>query len=149
MILRLLLLAAVLTFALPLRPAQAEIAVFSAQHGLAIGGYDTVAFFDEGRAVAGQPRHSVMWKGVIWRFASARNRQRFESNPRAYAPRFGGYCAYAMSRGHLNSGNPQLWVIWDGRLYLLNNEGVREIWLRAPDDRIATAQGFWPDVLRK
>lgn len=128
--------------------AQAESPIYSVREGVALGGYDVVAFFDQRRAVAGDADHSLMWKGVVWHFASAQNQARFEANPRAYAPVFGGYCAYAMSRGYLAPGDPQLWVIEEGQLYLLNNSSVHAVWQQDRAELLVQAQGYWPQVLR-
>lgn len=147
--LRLLLMAvAVLFLSLP-GPARADAAMFSSRAGVAIGGYDPVAFFVNGVAEPGRRGHAVMWKGVVWRFASARNQARFEANPRAYAPAFGGYCAFAMSQGRLLDGDPQLWAIVDGELYLLNNPQAHGAWAARRDELIAQAQLHWPVILRK
>lgn len=149
MILRLVLTAvAVMFLSLP-GLARAETAVFSSRGGVAIGGYDPVAFFVEGVAEQGRRTHAVMWKGVVWRFASARNQARFEANPRAYAPAFGGYCAYAMSQGQLHDGNPQIWAIVDGELFLLNNRRVHRLWQADTVQMIADARPHWPVILRK
>ena len=148
MILRLALtaLAAFLAFS-PIE-SRAESPIFSAREGIALGGYDVVAFFEEDRAVAGDHRHALMWKGVIWHFASAQNQSRFEANPRAYAPVFGGYCAYAMARGYLAPGDPRLWEIEDDQLYLLNNSSVHAVWQEDRQELMALARGNWPQVLR-
>lgn len=149
MALRLLLIAvAVMVLCLP-GQVRADTAVFSSRQGVAIGGYDAVAYFLEGAAEPGHRRHAVMWKGVVWQFASARNRAQFEANPRAYAPAFGGYCAYAMSKGRLKDGNPQLWTIDGGELFLLNNAGAREIWAASRADMVAQARLHWPVILKK
>lgn len=146
-----LLLPVLLLALLPAFAARAQTQApqppYAAQAGVAIGGYDAVAFFREGAAERGQRRHAVMWKGVTWRFASAASRARFEANPRAYAPVYGGYCAYAMSRGVLAPGDPQLWVISEGRLYLLNNPDARQLWLADQAALIARARQHWPGIL--
>ena len=129
--------------------AGADPAMFSSRGGVAIGGYDPVAFFQQGAAKPGRRNHAVMWKGVVWRFASARNQARFEANPRAYAPAFGGYCAYAMTAGHLEAGNPQLWAVVNGELFLLNNPEVQALWAVNPEGMIAQARLNWPVILRK
>lgn len=131
----------------PARPALADRPMFHVKEGLAIAGYDAVAFFVEGRAVQGLSVHAVMWKGAVWQFVSADNQGRFESDPRAYAPVFGGYCAYAVSQGYLMSGSPQAWQIVDDKLYLLYNTSVQEIWRSEMSALIVMAQNNWPDVL--
>lgn len=131
----------------PLRPALADQPMFHVEEGLAIGGYDTVAFFIEGTAVQGHSDHAVIWKGAVWRFVSEDNQYSFESDPRAFAPMFGGYCAYAVSQGYLMSGSPQSWQIVENRLYLLFNTEVQEIWRSEMSELIVQASANWPDVL--
>lgn len=148
MLLRFTSLAVLALSIFPLRPAQADQPMFHAESGLAIGGYDTVAFFVDGHAVQGHSDYAVMWKGAVWRFVSADNQISFESDPRAYAPVFGGYCAYAVSQGYLMSGSPQDWHIVDDELYLLYNSDVKEIWKARMVDLIPQGRDHWPDILR-
>ncbi|AUQ67185.1 hypothetical protein PhaeoP78_02334 [Phaeobacter inhibens] len=129
--------------------ARADPALVSAPRGVAVGGHDVVAFFQDGTAVLGQQTHAILWHGAVWRFATSQNQERFELNPRAYAPRFGGYCAYALSKGYLAPGDPALWVIADGRLYLLNNPSALAAWQAEQQALISAAEGRWPKILRK
>lgn len=149
MILRLMIV--VLSFGLFAAPqrGQADMALFSAQGGVAIGGYDPVAFFETGHAVQGSPEHALMWKGAVWRFSSAGNQIRFEMNPWAYAPMFGGYCAFAMAQGRLTTADPELWVIVEGELFLLNSPQVRARWQAEAEALIAEARDHWPGALRQ
>ena len=133
-----------LMLARPLRAAEPE--VFS-DGGLAIRGADPVAYFRTGAPAAGDPALSLMWRGTTWQFATAENRADFEMDPEAYAPRFGGYCAYAMSRGYIATSVPEAWTIHEGRLYLNFSLEVRELWLRDVPGHIAAAEGHWPGVL--
>ncbi len=128
--------------------ARADVPIFSARNGIALDGYDVVAFFDGEGAITGHQEFALMWKGVVWRFVSTGNQARFEANPRAYAPVFGGYCAYAMSQGYLAPGDPQLWRIDDGELFLLNNAAVQAIWQDEAGELLQAARGNWPAVLR-
>ncbi|SEG12130.1 hypothetical protein SAMN05421751_11185 [Jhaorihella thermophila] len=127
--------------------AWADPPVVSAEGGVAIRGYDTVAYFRQGQAVRGRPDIAVQWKGAVWRFASEDNRETFESNPRAYAPRFGGYCAYAVSRGHLAAGDPRAWRIVGGHLYLIHDPALKRAWERDIPGNLALAEANWPAVL--
>lgn len=148
MLLRLATLAVLALLFQPVRPVLADQPMFHAEDGVAIDGYDTVAFFIEGRAVQGRPEFAVVWKGVVWRFVSVDNQYSFEADPRAFAPLFGGYCAYAVSQGYLMSGSPQSWQIVDGDLFLLYSPVVQEIWQSQASDLIALARVNWPEVLR-
>lgn len=129
-------------------PAFADSAVYYSDGGAAIDGYDTVAYFTAGEAVPGRPGIEVEWKGAVWRFASKTNRDRFEMNPRAYAPQYGGYCAYAVSRGHVADPDPQAWKIVDGKLYLTHSPGVFAMWSSDIVGNIALGETQWPAVLK-
>ncbi|MEC7257597.1 MAG: YHS domain-containing (seleno)protein [Pseudomonadota bacterium] len=114
--------------------ARADRAVYLSQHGLAAGGYDVVAYFAKGAAVEGQPSHRILWKGVVWQFGSEANRERFEADPRAYAPRFGGYCAYALAQNQLAKSDPKVgWLIHKGHLYLTSSAEARAALERDPE----------------
>jgi YHS domain-containing protein len=86
-----------------------------------IKGYDPVAYFTEGKPVKGDPKYSYDWDEGRYYFANAKHREMFAGDPDKYAPQFGGYCTGSMSRGVRNEGDPQGWVINDGKLYLLGN----------------------------
>ncbi|WP_377190045.1 YHS domain-containing (seleno)protein [Ruegeria meonggei] len=128
--------------------AQAQdMPVYFDTDGAAMGGYDAVSYFNGDGPVRGKPQYSVMWKGVEWHFSSAENRDRFESNPRAFAPQFGGYCAYAMAQGELISTDPTLWQVVDGRLYLTHSPEIEEMWSSDRAGFIRKAEEHWPVVL--
>jgi hypothetical protein len=148
LVLRHTLAALLLIIGLAPLSARAEPPIFSAHNGLALDGYDVVAFFEGQGAVPGRQEFALMWKGVFWRFTSSGNQAQFEANPRAYAPVFGGYCAYAVSQGYLAHGDPRLWRIEDGELFLLNNASVEAIWQAAEPELMQAARGNWPAVLR-
>ncbi len=116
-------------------------------NGVAINGYDPVAYFRESQAVAGTADNSLDWNGVTWQFASAENRDLFAGDPEAYAPQFGGYCAFAASKNALASSVPEAWTIFDDKLYLNFSLGVRDIWRRDMESNIALAEGFWPGLM--
>ena len=86
--------------------------------GVAIGGYDTVAYFTRGEAVQGLDEYQSEWQGATWKFASRDHQQQFEADPERYAPQFGGYCAYGVATGELWRGSAEHWAIVDDRLYL-------------------------------
>ena len=95
----------------------------------AISGYDTVAFFTEGKPVKGSSDFSTEYQGAKWHFANAANLARFKANPTKYAPQYGGYCAWAVAQGNLAKGSPQHWNITDGKLYLNYNNSIQQKWL--------------------
>ncbi len=121
--------------------------VFSTSSGGAIRGYDPVAYFTEGRPVEGKSAHRFEWMGATWSFASAENRAAFEADPEKYAPRYGGYCAWAVSRGYTASIVPEAWRIVEGALYLNYSLAVRERWAKDLPGNIARAEVNWPRLL--
>jgi len=120
--------------------------VFSGD-GLAINGYDPVAYFTQGRPVRGSRQYALVWKRAEWWFSSAANLAAFEANPRAFAPQFGGYCAYAVSQGYTAATDPEAWRIYRGKLYLTVNQNVRGAWAENIDNHIVQANSNWPGVL--
>jgi YHS domain-containing protein len=115
----------------------------------ALSGYDAVAYFTEGKPVEGSSKFSTKWKGVEWRFASAANLAAFKANPEKFAPQFGGYCAWAVSKGYTASGDPKVWKVVNGKLYLNYNEEVGRKWSQDIPGNIASADKNWPTVLTK
>ena len=126
--------------------AAAKPAVY-ADDGIAIDGSDPVAYFTEGRPVAGKADLTHDWMGVSWRFSSEENRAAFAANPEGYAPQYGGYCAYAVSEGYTASTVPEAWKIVDGKLYLNYSRRIQRRWERDIPGRIAAADANWPSVL--
>ena len=114
--------------------------------GIAIHGHDPVAYFVLGEATPGKSVFSVEWSGATWLFANAEHRQMFLDDPMRYAPRFGGFCAYAASYGQFADIDPRAWSIVNGRLYLNFSLRVREIWLPRADEFIADAEQLWPTM---
>ena len=88
------------------------------EDGVAIHGYDPVAYFVSDRPVPGQMKLKYEWSGAIWLFSSEQNRRKFIANPKKYLPQYGGYCAYAASYGQSADTDPQAWSIVTGKLYL-------------------------------
>ncbi len=120
--------------------------VYTDFQGVAIRGYDTVAYFTENRAVKGTPAHAFEWNGAVWHFTSAEHRDLFAADPEKYAPEFGGYCAWGVYKDKVVNSNPEVFDIVDGRLYLNLSDKVQEKW-RAQGGVIAAAKAHWPKVL--
>jgi hypothetical protein len=110
---------------------------------IAIQGYDTVAYFTEGRPVKGGEDYETEWLGARWRFASAQHRDMFTADPERYAPRYGGYCAASMAYGNRKAPSPESWKIVDGRLYLLTNQGSLDRWQQNASDNIRKGDEHW------
>lgn len=128
-------------------PAAARSPEIYAENGIAIDGSDVVAYFTEGRPVSGDAAITHDWRGATWRFASEENRATFAANPEAYAPQFGGYCAWAVSNDYIAPTVPEAWTIADGKLYLNFSKAVRRRWSRDMAARIAAGNRNWPGVL--
>lgn len=125
--------------------AMAEGRIY-AESGVALNGTDPVAYFELGEPVEGSADHIHEWRGVEWRFASTRHRDLFAADPAAYAPRYGGWCAWAAARGYAAPTVPEAWTIVDGSLYLNASLGVQRRWERDIAGFIATADEKWPDI---
>lgn len=132
-----------------LRPALAGEPEIYAPGGIAISGYDPVAYVREGRAVKGSATHRLMWRGAVWHFATAEAMAAFEMNPYAYAPQYGGYCAYAMTKGTIAPTAPEAFTVDGGRLYLTYSTEVRTIWAEDVAGNVALADAHWPSALTK
>ena len=120
--------------------------VFSTDEG-AIRGYDPVAYFTLGEPAPGSEQFSASWQGATYRFASADNLARFKADPAAYAPQYGGYCAFAVSKGYTATTVPEAWSIVDGKLYLNHSLGVKQRWSSDIPANISAADSNWPAVL--
>ncbi|MEL6266226.1 MAG: YHS domain-containing (seleno)protein [Pseudomonadota bacterium] len=132
---------------MPSHAASSEAPVYQTLFGTAIDGTDPVAYFTEGRPVEGSSSHTYDWNGATWRFASAENRDLFAADPEAYAPQYGGYCAWAVSQGYTASTDPDAWAIVEGKLYLNYNASVQSRWEKDIPGHITAADGNWPTVL--
>jgi hypothetical protein len=110
---------------------------------LAIRGYDTVAYFTDGRPVEGSPEFEHVWQDALWRFASAEHRSLFASDPDRYAPQFGGFCTGGVALGRLTPIDPEAWVIIEGRLYLYYDKEGRDETAADPEADIAAAAERW------
>lgn len=113
---------------------------------LAVGGYDSVAYFEDKKPVRGTKEHTFEWRGATWRFASAEHRARFRADPERYAPQYGGYCAYAMADGETVSSNPEAWRVVSGKLYLNYSKKVRAKWERDIAGYVTKADRAWSQI---
>lgn len=129
--------------------AGSEPAVNVSRGQLALHGHDAVAYFTDGRPARGTASFEHRWNGAVWRFATAANRDVFAKDPARYAPEFGGYCAYAVSRGYTADVDPNAWRIVDGRLFLNYSKRVQRLWEADIPGNIAKGRASWPGVLEK
>ena len=118
-------------------------------NGVAIRGYDPVAYFRAGRPVKGAAEHALEHGGATWHFSSAENRALFAADPDKYMPAYGGYCAYGVSKGGLYKIEADAWSIRNGRLYLNYDRNVQAKWSKTPDSYVETADRKWPGLVAK
>ena len=113
----------------------------------AISGYDTVSYFTGGEPVKGKDEFKTKWRGATWKFSSAENLAAFEASPEKYAPQYGGYCAWAIADGNFAEGNPKIWAIENGKLYLNYNDTVRGRWDEDRADFITRGDEQYPALV--
>jgi hypothetical protein len=141
---------AVLTAApAPLTAATTERLVTDWRTGLAIHGFDPVAYFTDRQALAGRPDLEFAFAGAVWRFRNVGNRAAFVTRPEIYAPRFGGYDPFAIARGVATPGHPLFWFISEDRLYLFQSSEARNAFAANPEQAIEAADLKWPDVWKE
>lgn len=128
--------------------AVAKSEINKSWQGVAIKGYDPVAFYEDGKPVKGSDKYEYKWRDAKWRFASAEHRDLFQANPENYAPQYGGYCAWAVSQGSTANVDPKnAWKIVEGKLYLNYNVKIQEKWAKDIPGNIKKADANWPGVL--
>ncbi len=111
--------------------------------GSALRGFDPVAYFSTGSPTVGDPAIAFTWNGAKWLFSTSDNLEKFKLNPEAYAPQFGGYCSYAVAHGYTADGDPNVWKIVDGKLYLNYNEKAKAAWEKEQTRFIDDASRNW------
>lgn len=112
--------------------------------GVALKGHDAVAYFKEGKPVKGSKEFQHQWMGATWFFKDAANRNAFAKEPEKYAPQFGGYCAWAVSRGYTADIDPASWKIVEGKLYLNYNRQAQQMWEQDIPGNIKKGNENWP-----
>jgi len=132
--------------AIGLSAASPVDAVNKDRKGIALKGYDAVAYFEQGRPVKGSPEFRHEWNGATWQFASAASRDTFKASPEKFAPQYGGYCSWAVSNNYTADADPEAWKIVNGRLYVNYNKSVQKKWEPEAARRIADADRNWPGL---
>jgi YHS domain-containing protein len=117
--------------------------------GLAIQGYDPVAFFTDNKSVKGKPEFHSTLAGATYRFASRKHKELFDKNPAKYEPSFGGYCAYGVSRNKLVEIDVEAFQIVDGKLLLQYSKGVRNDFNKDTKGNLNKAEANWPGLVEK
>lgn len=119
------------------------------KNGLALRGYDAVAYFKDNRPVQGSAEHVAEHKGSVFRFASKANRDTFAADPAKYAPQYGGFCAFGAAGGYKAATDPAAFSIVDGKLYLNYNREVQKQWSADVPGFVDKADRQWPSVARQ
>jgi hypothetical protein len=114
--------------------------------GLAINGFDAVSYFSDSKPALGKKDFTYSWMNAKWQFASEEHLKMFKENPEKYAPQFGGFCAYAVSKNKTAPGNPTAWQIRDGKLYLNVNGNVQKLFNEDVDGNIKKAEKNWKSM---
>ena len=126
-----------------------KILVNRTSDGLAVQGYDPVAYFEDHKPVKGNSKFSSQYDGAIYRFATAGHKASFDANPEKYAPAYGGYCGYAASIDRLSPISPEWFQIVDGKLVLQHNKTAFDKWNSDPKGNLAKAEQNWPGLLAR
>ena len=114
--------------------------------GLAISGFDPVAYFTDQAPRLGEGAYELSHGGAVWRFCNPGNRAAFKRDPEIYAPRFGGYDPIAVAQGASVPGHPLIWLIAGDRLYLFSEQVHRDRFAAAVTHSVALAEHRWPEV---
>lgn len=127
----------------------ADIDMNANANDVAISGYDTVAYFTDGKATQGSTQYTATYKNAIYQFSSAEHRDLFRSNPEKYAPQFGGFCAMGVALERKLDVDPQAFKIVNEKLYLNLNPAVQQKWLSDVPGNIDTALNNWDGIKMK
>lgn len=111
--------------------------------GVAIDGMDPVSYFTETEPLVGRSDYEFYWKGVPWHFANPANLEVFKRAPEIYAPQYGGHCGMSMARGFISDGDPHIYTVFKGRLFLFYSAGNREAFLLAQDEAGLKGEANW------
>jgi YHS domain-containing protein len=117
---------------------------FFENQGLAIRGYDPVAYFQLNKAIKGVPEYQMEHKGSVFHFSSAAHRDAFAKEPSKYAPQYNGYCAFGMASGYKAATDPTAFTFVNGKLYLNYNAEVQKKWSSDVSDYVKKADALWP-----
>lgn len=132
-------------FSLP-ASADSDAIYTSWRDNVAVGGYDVVSFYS-GKPLEGKDEFMQTYMDAEWKFSSRANLDLFRTNPDAFVPQYGGYCAWAAANGKLAKGSPEHWHVRDGKLYLNFNKRIQKKWDKDIPGFIKKADANWPDLL--
>jgi len=134
------------------QPAAVRVQHFNTENGVALQGYDPVAYFTQNEAVKGSEKYTYSYDGITYHFASADHLARFKENPRQYEPQYGGWCAYAMGlNGEKVEVDPETFKITGGKLYLFYNKfftNTLTTWNKEEATLQPKADRYWQQIIR-
>jgi hypothetical protein len=133
-------------FSPAVRASTTERVIVNRFSGLAIEGFDPVAYFADGAAEVGREQFEASQAGAVWRFRNEGNRASFVAHPDIYGPQFGGYDPIDLARGVTVAGNPRFWLVSGQRLYLFNREETRTAFAADPVQVLRSATQRWPGI---
>ena len=145
--LRALFTAGVMALGFALTANAADVAVNSDKNDVAIGGYDAVSYFTEDAPVKGSSEYTAVYQNTIYQFSSKKNRKLFKADPAKYAPQFGGFCAYGVTKHRKFDADPEAYKIVDGKLYLNLNKSVQKRWLKDEAENISEGSEIWGEIV--
>jgi hypothetical protein len=122
----------------------ADAVINKDKNGLALKGFDAVAYFNQGKAIEGKKEFEHTWMDATWRFSTAENRDLFAKSPEKYAPQFGGYCAFGVTGGYLAPTDPTAWKVVEDKLYLNYDKDIQKKWSEDIPGNIKKANEKWP-----
>jgi YHS domain-containing protein len=129
--------------------APEKILVNTDRNGLALEGYDPVAYFTLGKPTRGSLEHTATFRGATYRFASREHHQLFEKEPARYVPEFGGYCGYAASINKISPVNPEIWQLVDGKLVLQHTQEAYRLFNKDVQESYGKARQNWPGLVKR
>ncbi len=138
-----------LSVALATSALAAGVELNASSTGLAMQGYDPVAYFTDGHPVKGSYKITTLHNEALYRFASEEHKATFEANPEAYLPAYGGYCAFGAALGFKFDGDPNNWKIVDNQLYLNLSDEIQAKWEEDVPGYIVKADANWTDIADK
>ncbi|AYO22949.1 MULTISPECIES: YHS domain-containing (seleno)protein [Vibrio] len=124
----------------------ADVGMSVDANDLAIKGYDPVAYFTDNGPAQGKAQYSATYNNAIYHFVNAANRDQFKADPQAYAPQYGGYCAFGVAMGKKFETDPEAWKIEGGKLYLNLDKSVQKRWLEDTQGFIQDANTNWTTI---
>lgn len=134
------------TLALSSASFAADIDVNANTNDLAIQGYDPVAYFTQEAPTKGLATYTATYKNAIYHFSTEKNRDLFRLSPAKYAPQYGGFCAFGVTKGRKFDTDPTAWRVVDGKLYLNLNKDVQKVWLEDVPGYITNANETWTAI---